>query len=51
MTVFFVMFLWALIAAVLVTGVVMAVLGHFWVLIVGMLLFIAGLTKFGIYGH
>jgi hypothetical protein len=49
--IFVVMLIWMIMAAVLVTGVVMAVNGTFWVLIVGSLLFIALLTKFGIYSH
>jgi hypothetical protein len=48
---FFVLFVWALMAATLATGVVLAVNGHFWLLIVGFLAFIAGITKFGVLSH
>lgn len=51
MSFFFAMLLWAIIAAVLVTGVVMSVSGHFWLLGVGAFLFIAALTKEGILHH
>jgi len=51
MNVFFVILLWLMIAAILVTGVVLAVKGTFWLLILGLLAFVAALTKFGIYSH
>lgn len=51
MRVFFIMLIWAIMAAILVAGIVMAVGGHFWLLIVGVLAFIAALTKYGIYSH
>lgn len=47
----FVMLIWLIMAAVLVTGVVLAVNGHFWLLGLGTLAFIGGITKFGVYGH
>lgn len=36
---------------VLVSGVVMAVHGNFWLLGLGFLAFIGGITKFGILSH
>jgi hypothetical protein len=51
MKIFGIMFLWALMAAVLVAGVVMAVNGSFWLLIVGSLVFIGLMTKVGILPH
>jgi hypothetical protein len=48
---FFVLFLWVCMAAVLATGVVMATHGSFWLLIVALLCFIAGLIKYGIFSH
>jgi hypothetical protein len=51
MKIFGIMFLWALMAAVLVAGVVMAVNGSFWLLIVGALVFIGLMTKVGILPH
>jgi hypothetical protein len=48
---FLAVLLWAIIAAVLVAGIVMAVGGHWWLLIVGSFLFIAGMTKEGILNH
>jgi hypothetical protein len=51
MNVFFVIFLWLAIAAVLVTGVVMAVYGSFWLLILGVLGFVGGMIKYGILAH
>jgi len=51
MSFFFALFLWAVIAAVLVAGIVAAVNGHWWLLGLGAFLFIAGLTKEGILHH
>jgi hypothetical protein len=51
MNVYLVILGWIIMAAVLATGVVMAVNGTFWVLIVGLIAFVGLLTKFGIYGH
>ncbi len=51
MNVFLVIILWLIIAAILVTGVVMAVNGAFWLLILGLLAFIGGIIKFGILSH
>jgi len=46
-----VLLIWFIMAAILVTGVVLAVKGVFWVLIAGLLLFTAALIKYGIYSH
>ena len=51
MKIFFIILVWLIIAAILVTGVTMAVSGTFWLLIVGLLLFIGGMTKYGILNH
>jgi hypothetical protein len=51
MSFFFAMLLWAIIAAVLVVGVVMSVSGHWWVLGVGAFLFIGAMTTEGILHH
>jgi len=51
MSFFFALFVWAIIAAVLVAGVVMSVSGHWWLLGVGGFLFIAAMTKEGILHH
>ena len=45
------MLLWAIMAAVLITGVVLLVHGTAWVLVVGFLLFAAGVIKVGILSH
>jgi hypothetical protein len=47
----FIVFLWALIAAVLAAGIVMAVNGSYWLLIVGVLGFSVVLTRVGILTH
>lgn len=51
MKIFFIILLWLIIGAVLATGVVLATHGTFWVLIAGLLCFILGLTKYGIFSH
>jgi len=51
MSFWFALLLWAIIAAVLVAGVVMAAKGSFWLLGVGAFLFIASMTKEGILHH
>ncbi len=38
-------------AAILVAGVILAVKGSFWLLILGMIAFILGVTKVGILTH
>ena len=51
MSFFVALFVWAILAAILILGVVMAVKGSFWLLIVGFLAFVFGLTKVGILTH
>jgi len=51
MSFFFALLVWLIMAAVLVAGIVMAVKGSLWLLIAGVLLFIAGVTKEGILPH
>jgi hypothetical protein len=51
MSFFFALFLWLVMAATLVTGVVLAVHDNFWLLGVGLFLFVAGVTKQAILHH
>ncbi|HWD19383.1 MAG TPA: hypothetical protein VHB20_08885 [Verrucomicrobiae bacterium] len=51
MSFIFALLLWLIIAALLVTGIVMSVSGHFWLLGIGSFLFIASMTKEGILNH
>jgi hypothetical protein len=51
MSFFFALFLWAIMAAFLITGVVMSVHGHFWVLGVGLVVFVTGVIKEAILPH
>jgi len=51
MSFFVSLFVWFLMAAVLIVGVILAVKGSFWLLILGLLAFIAAITKIGIFGH
>ena len=51
MKIFSILLIWLIMGAILATGVVLAVKGIFWVLIVGLLVFIAGLIKYGIFSH
>jgi hypothetical protein len=51
MKLIFIILLWAIIAAILAVGVVMAVHGTFWLLIVGILCFVGAITKYGILSH
>lgn len=51
MKLFFILLLWLIIGAILVSGIVMAVHGSFWLLGLGLLGFAAGITKFGILTH
>ena len=44
-------FIWAFMGAVLVTGVVLAVHGTFWVLAVAFLCFVAAVIRIGILSH
>lgn len=51
MNVFLAILAWVIMGVVLTIGVVMATHGSFWLLIVGMLGFIAAVTKIGIFTH
>jgi hypothetical protein len=51
MSFFFAMLLWAIMAAVLITGVVMLVHGSALLLGIGFLVFVAGVIKEGILPH
>ena len=51
MNIFLVIFVWLLMGAILAAGVVMAVNGSFWLLIVGLIGFVLALIKYGIYSH
>jgi hypothetical protein len=43
---------WLIMAAILVGGVLMAVLkGAFWLLIIGLIAFVLGVCKYGIFSH
>ena len=42
---------WLIMGAILATGVVMAVHGTFWLLIVGLIAFVLGVVKYGIFSH
>jgi hypothetical protein len=47
----FIIFLWAVMAAILAAGIVMAVNGSFWLLIIGVACFTIALTRVGILTH
>jgi hypothetical protein len=51
MKIFLILFVWLLMAAILVTGVVLAVKGIFWLLIIGIIGFVLGVAKYGIFSH
>jgi len=51
MNIFLAIFVYLLMAAILVTGVIMAVKGVFWLLILGLLGFILAVTKLSILHH
>jgi len=51
MNIFLAMLVYLLMAAILVTGVVMAVKGVFWLLIVGLLGFVLAVAKLSILHH
>jgi hypothetical protein len=51
MNIFLAMIVYLIMAAILVAGVVMAVKGAFWLLILGVLGFVLGVTKIGILPH
>jgi hypothetical protein len=51
MNIFLVIFVWLAMAAILAAGVVLAVKGIFWVLIVGVVAFVLAVIKYGILSH
>jgi hypothetical protein len=51
MKIFLILFVWLFMGAMLTLGVLMAVKGIFWVLIVALVAFIAGIIKYGIFSH
>jgi hypothetical protein len=52
MNILLIIFVWLLMGAVLVAGVVMAVVkGAFWLLILGLIGFVSGVIKYGILSH
>lgn len=51
MSFFVALFSWFAIAAILVAGIVLAVKGTFWLLILGTLAFLAAFAKYGCAAH
>jgi hypothetical protein len=51
MKIFLVLLVWLIMAAILVSGVVLATKGVFWLLIIGFIGFVAGIIKYGILSH
>jgi hypothetical protein len=51
MKIFSILLVWFIMGAILALGVVLAVKGIFWLLIVGLIGFIAGVIKYGIFSH
>jgi hypothetical protein len=51
MSIFLAIIIYWIMAAILVVGVIMAVKGTFWLLIVGLIAFILGVTKIAILPH
>jgi 1,4-dihydroxy-2-naphthoate octaprenyltransferase len=51
MNIFLAIIVYLIMAAVLVAGVLMAVKGTFWLLILGLLCFVLGVTKISILPH
>jgi hypothetical protein len=51
MNIFLVILVWIIMGAILATGVVMAVHGTFWLLIVGLIGFVLAVVKYGIFSH
>lgn len=51
MSIFLAIIIYWIMAAILVVGVIMAVKGTFWLLIVGLIAFILGVTKVAILPH
>jgi hypothetical protein len=51
MKIYWVILVWLIMAAILVTGVVLAVKGTFWLLIAGLAGFVLAVVKYGIFSH
>jgi hypothetical protein len=51
MNIFLAIFVYLIMAAILVAGVLLAVEGAFWLLILGLLAFVLGVTKIAILPH
>lgn len=51
MNIFLALFIYLLMAAILIVGVVLAVKGSFWLLIIGFIAFVLGVTKIAILHH
>lgn len=51
MNIFLVILVWVIMGAILATGVVLAVKGIFWLLIVGLIGFVLAVAKYGIFSH
>ncbi|MGD0812513.1 MAG: hypothetical protein ABSA83_02825 [Verrucomicrobiota bacterium] len=51
MNIFVVILVWLIMAALLVTGVVLAVKGIFWLLAVSLIGFVLALVRYGIFSH
>ena len=51
MNIFLVILVWLIMAAILVTGVVLAVKGIFWLLIIGLTGFVLAIAKCRIFSH
>jgi hypothetical protein len=51
MNIFLALLVWVIMAAILTTGVVMAVHGSFWLLVLGFLGFVLAVAKIGCLSH
>jgi hypothetical protein len=51
MSIFLAIFVYLIMAAILVAGVLLAVKGSFWLLIIGLVGFVLGVTKLSILHH
>jgi hypothetical protein len=49
--IFLIIFVWLAMGAILVTGVVLAVKGIFWLLAIGLIGFVLAVIKYGIFSH
>jgi hypothetical protein len=51
MNIFLVILVWLIMGGILATGVVLAVHGTFWLLIVGLIGFVLAVVRYGIFSH